>query len=185
MELLTKDFLQSEAVKELIQFRCPRFKELPNIGLYMDQVLIIITDTLAVFAATEEEKVITSAMINNYVKQKVVSAPVNKRYNSKHLAYLIVVCIFKKIFSISEICDLISIQISTYSVEEAYDYFCKELENALYYTFEQREKALPDIATKRTLETELIRSAVLSFANKVYIQKLVAYEKEFIMKSEE
>ncbi|MFQ7058586.1 MAG: DUF1836 domain-containing protein [Turicibacter sanguinis] len=44
-------------------------------------------------------------MLNNYVKQKVVSPPLNRRYNEKHLAYLIVVCLLKQVYSLTEICD--------------------------------------------------------------------------------
>ena len=46
-----------------------------------------------------EEKLLTPTMLNNYVKQKVVYPPKDKRYNEKHLAYLIVVCTLKQVFT--------------------------------------------------------------------------------------
>lgn len=173
------DFRQSDLAKKIIDFHCPRFNELPNIDLYMDQVLNIITDTLSVFYVSENDKVLTASMVNNYVKQKVVSPPKNKKYSKHHVAYLFVVCILKQVFSIPEICNLIRIQINTYPIDQAYDYFCNELENALKAAFTTRNFELPNIAMEITPQTEIVRSGVLSFANKIYIQKFLQFcEKE-------
>ena len=69
----------------------PRWDDLPDIELYMDQVVSILEKNLSVFS--NGEKLITPSMINNYVKQKIVKPPVKKRYDKMHLAYLFVVCI--------------------------------------------------------------------------------------------
>ena len=110
-------------------------------------------------------------MINNYVKQGIVSPSKNKKYTPHHLMYLIVVCVFKKMLSIPEICSLIRIQIESYPIETAYDYFCIELENALKSTFLQQQTSMPTITSRETAQTRLLRSTVLAFANKLYIQK--------------
>ena len=78
-------------------------------------------------------------MLNNYVKQKVVSPPVGRRYTEKHLAYLIVVCLFKQVYSLTEVCEMIKIQMNLYPTKEAYDFFCVELEKALQFVFINRE----------------------------------------------
>lgn len=169
------DFKQSDLVQKIINFHCPRFNELPNIDLYMDQVLNIITDTLSVFYVSKNDKMLTASMVNNYVKQKVVSPPKNKKYSRNHVAYLFVVCILKQIFSIPEICNLIRIQINTYPIDQAYDYFCSDLESALKAAFTDRSFDLPNTPAEITPETEIIRSGVLSFANKIYIQKYLQF----------
>lgn len=158
-------------VKAILDFHCPRFNELPHVSLYKDQVIIYIEDVLRVININCEDKLLTPTMLNNYVKQKVVSPPKDKKYNEKHLAYLIVVCILKQVYSLSEICELINSQIGTCPIEEAYDYFCVELENSLNSVFTKKGFAEPSSAIKITDQTELVRSTAISFSNKIFIQK--------------
>ncbi len=166
-------FLQSSYAREIMEFHCPRYDELPGIDLYMDQVLCVIEEALSAFSLGE--KVLTSSMVNNYVKQKIVSPPVNKKYSRKHLAYLMVVCILKKVFSISEICRMITIQMENHPLESTYDLFCQETEQALRMAF--TGEAMAEIEEKKE-ERELLRSAVLSFAQKVWAQKYLEYRLE-------
>lgn len=51
--------------------KLPAWDELPTLELYMDQVVIILNDYLGMYAAGED-KTVTQAMINNYVKQKLI-----------------------------------------------------------------------------------------------------------------
>ena len=57
---------------DILNFHCPRWHEFPDIDLYMDQLVTILEKNLIVFEQIWGEKIITSTMINNYVKQKVV-----------------------------------------------------------------------------------------------------------------
>lgn len=155
--------------EDILNFHCPRWNELPDIDLYMDQLVSILEKNLAVFEEIWGEKIITSMMINNYVKQKVVEPPVKKRYNRGHLAYFFVVCIMKRILSISEICDLIAYLISIYSIDQAYNLFCDELENAIKEVFSPDTKENTQIKEPEH-ELIILKSAALAFANKMYFQ---------------
>lgn len=157
--------------KEILEFHCPRFNELPNVPLYKDQVILYIVDALKAININSEEKLLTPTMLNNYVKQKVVYPPKDKRYNENHIAYLIIVCILKHVYSLTEICQLIKIQIGTCPIENAYDYFCIELETALKAVFTTRDFSEPSSTIKVTSEGEIAKSAASSFAHKIYIQK--------------
>lgn len=168
-------FYQSALAREMCAFHCPRWHELPALDLYMDQVLTILQQTLAPLACSQDETLVTRAMINNYVKQQIVSPPVKKLYTRKHVAYLIVVCLLKRVLNLHELCDLIAIQIDTYPIEQAYDYFCQELENALATVFGRRDEPLPNIASEITLQTDIVRSTVLAFAHTLFLQKLLAF----------
>lgn len=163
--------IKDEDIKEILDFHCPRFSELPHVSLYKDQVITYIEDALNVINLNSTEKLLTPTMLNNYVKQKVVSPPKDKRYNEKHLAYLIVVCILKQAYSLHEVCRLINIQIETCEIEQAYDYFCTELEKCLKAVFSTRDFSEPSSATKNTYESELLRSTVMSVCHKIFIQK--------------
>lgn len=163
--------------QEMIDFHCPRFSELPKVELYKEQVITYIEDVLRVININNE-KMLTATMINNYVKQKVVSPPKDKKYNEKHLAYLIVVCILKQVFSLNEICELINKQIDTCPIEGAYDLFCVELEKAVSAVFTSRDFSEPVEKSKFGIESEIIRSGVMSVANKLYIQRYLRGIKE-------
>ncbi|MCR1951125.1 DUF1836 domain-containing protein [Clostridium sp. DSM 100503] len=162
--------------RNILEFHCPRFNELPKVSLYKDQVIVYIEDVLKEININNEEKLLTPTMLNNYVKQKVVYPPKDKRYDEKHLAYLIVVCTLKQVFTLQEICYLIRKQIDTCPIEEAYDFFCVELEKALKSVFTTRDFSEPSSARKVTIESEIVRSMVMAFANKIYIQKYIKHE---------
>jgi len=69
---------------QISSFLFPRWNELPEVDLYMDQVVGYLSQKLSVFYDTEDEdsgKMITATMINNYVKQRIIAAPVKKRYD--------------------------------------------------------------------------------------------------------
>ena len=84
---------QSDWVKPIVDFHCPRFQELPNIELYMDQVISLADKYLSVFTDTDGDRTITSTMVNNYVKQKVLAAPTNKKYSREQVACLFFICV--------------------------------------------------------------------------------------------
>jgi len=166
--------------KEILGFHCPRFNELPTIPLYKDQVISYVEEVLKPLNLNPNEKLLTPTMLNNYVKQRVVTPPVGRRYTERHLAYLIVVCLFKQVYSLTEICEMIQIQRDLYSTEQAYNYFCVELEKALQFVFSARESIEPNSATTVTFETEVLRSAVMSVAHKLFIQKYLQDKKEIV-----
>ncbi|MDE5545864.1 MAG: DUF1836 domain-containing protein, partial [Anaeroplasmataceae bacterium] len=62
---------------ELSKFSYKDYKDLPDIDLYMDQVVTFLDKQLAIFQTSSLDKQITSSMINNYVKGEVVSAPIS------------------------------------------------------------------------------------------------------------
>lgn len=105
----------------------PRWEELPQIDLYIDQVVTLLNQWLY-FIPTSDEHLITKSMINNYVKHGLVEAPKKKKYTTKHLAYLIVVCIFKQIYSMNEITQMIRLQVHAYPIDLAYNYYIEDLE---------------------------------------------------------
>lgn len=75
------------------------WKELPDINLYMDQVIGLLSEKLSFFAE-EEDKLLTKSMINNYVKSGLISHPEKKKYNKDQLAQLVVISMLKQVLSI-------------------------------------------------------------------------------------
>lgn len=159
--------------KDFLDIHFPRFEELPRIELYLDQVIGILNDTLAPFFEYGEDKIITGAMVNNYVKHKVIEAPVKKRYNQTHLCCLFIICILKKVFSMTEISELFEMHGYTEQIEKNYNHFCQELEWALTMKFADYEVVEELRKTDGRSELDMERSMALAVANKLYVQKII------------
>lgn len=156
---------------EVLNFHIPRWEELPNIDLYLDQVVTLLEDyikNLVPLKDNKEDKVITKTMINNYVKHGVLKPPVNKKYNRTHIARLIVICILKQVYSISDINSLIKLALETSGIEISYNKFCIIIEKSIYSTFTKRDFVYDEEMTE---ERYILKNVVQSFANKLYVQK--------------
>ncbi|MBQ5325616.1 MAG: DUF1836 domain-containing protein [Oscillospiraceae bacterium] len=160
-------------LEKISNFRMPRYNELPNMGLYIDQVLSYIEDFFAPLELDTVEKPLTSSMVNNYVKKGVVPATIKKRYYREHIAYLVIVSLAKQVFTIDEIVRMIKIQKSVYDIETAYNYICVELEKIIMAVF--NEQPLPQ-DTSRTLKPQryFVRNTLISVVYKIHTQKLMA-----------
>ena len=164
-----KKFIIDEDIEK---FHLPRWKEIPEIDLYIDQVVSLLENYLANYIANDNEKgehIITKTMINNYVKHGVVKSPVNKKYSREHIAYLFVIFVLKQIYSMEEIKKLISLAIETSPIDQAYNRFCSELEKAIKMTFTGESYINND---RLSQEQYILRNVVQSFANKLYVQKV-------------
>lgn len=149
-------------------FHCPRYQELPDIPLYMDQVLLVLESALCLFA-DEKERIVTPAMINNYVKQKFINAPEKKKYNRQHLAVLIMVSLLKKVFSMNEISGMIRMLIDAYGLEAAYDRFCDQLEKALRQAFGTGPEPL-HISPEGIAAELALNASIVTFVSKLLTQ---------------
>lgn len=123
-----KKFL--EYAKKISRQHIPTWNELPEVDLYMDQVIIYIESHMKDFVS-KNTKFITKSMVNNYVKQNIMPAPVNKKYSKTHLAYLIMICILKQILPLPDVKKLINKKISKSSIEDTFDTFCKSYNKAV------------------------------------------------------
>lgn len=150
-------------------FHIPRWEELPNIDLYLDQTVTILETYLNPYIGNEEETIITKTMINNYVKHEVLEAPEKKKYNKQHIATLFVICLLKQIYSIRDIKLFIeeALRVAP-SKKIAYNTFCNSLEKAIQATFEGKEYVDDDAMTE---ELFLLKNVLLSFSNKLYVEK--------------
>lgn len=156
----------SDIKVDVTKFHIPKWNELPNIDLYMDQVLNYIENSLKDYIKSDE-KFLTKTMINNYVKHGILQPPINKKYNKLHIAELFAICILKQVYSISEIKELISLALKTNSAENSYNKFCDYLTDSLISTFNGTEYSN---SSNYTPEQYLLKNVVQSFVNKLYAQ---------------
>lgn len=77
--------------------------EIPNIDLYMDQVIQLFENKFADSKRNDEEKVLTKTMINNYAKGKLIFPIKNKKYSKEHLILMSLIYQLKGALSINDI----------------------------------------------------------------------------------
>jgi hypothetical protein len=93
-------------LKAASSFELPSYKELPTVPLYMEQVIDYINETLKPLKITDKD-MLTSFMVNNYVKADILKEPTKKKYTNDHLGYLLAITTLKRVLSMSEISMLI------------------------------------------------------------------------------
>lgn len=77
----------------------PQWEELPDIELYMDQVVNLGNRYLETITGNK----ITASMVNSYVKKSLIPRPDRKKYSQKHLVSLFIVTILKQAYSLDDI----------------------------------------------------------------------------------
>ena len=130
------------------------WERLPEIYLYMDQVLTFMNKQLRLYARDDSETLLTSSMINNYVKVGVLPRPEQKKYSREHLAILLVICMLKQVLSIQDITSLIRTLLRDASQCEMYNRFCEAQSTAMQEVCNRVEKTAPKG------EAELTRLAI-------------------------
>ena len=143
----------------------PSWEELPEFELYMDQVIVLLGQYLKIYAIdSEDDKFITASMINNYVKLKIMPAPVKKKYNKIHLAYLIIICSLKQTLSMAIIQKIIPFDLEEDEVINIYKNFAVNQKKVLKFTVEQVDTIARPIAKESEDNPSRIHDLVLQLA---------------------
>ncbi|MEG3245908.1 DUF1836 domain-containing protein [Streptococcus suis] len=106
----------------------PYWHELPDLDLYLDQVLLYVNQTTT-SSELLEQKSLTASMINNYVKHKQIEKPVKKKYQKQQVARLIALTILKNVFSIQEISQTLNLLLQSSNSETLYNHFVDCMRN--------------------------------------------------------
>ena len=162
--------IKKEIATSMQSFSLPRYDELPPVGFFLEQTVEYINQILAPLHGIQ----ITSSMVRNYVKQGLISNPIKKKYNTDQIAYLIAITILKQVIPLEELSRLFSQQKKTYKSKIAYNYFCDELENVLFYHLGIKEK-LDTVGITSSLEKDILRSAIIAVSNMIYINTCFTY----------
>ena len=97
------DRILDSILDSLSKMEYVKSSEIPNIDLYMDQVLTFMNSHLGDTKRFESDKVMTKTMINNYAKNHLLPAPEKKKYTKEHIMVLMFIYYFKNILSIGDI----------------------------------------------------------------------------------
>ena len=159
--------------EEMGRIDLPQWELLPDIGLYMDQVVTLMDRT---FSPALPKGEMTKSMVNNYVKVGLIPRPVGKKYDREHLAMLLMICVLKQVLPVKDVALLTSREMENKSVQENYDRFCAELSSALNSAADQ----MPE-----ELDEEHLAETAMSFALLSYAFGLSARRMTEVMRSRE
>lgn len=116
-------------LKQLLEQERPViWDELPDLALYMDQIISYMPRQLINLQGEEQ---VTSAMVNNYIKDGLVPRAEGKRYGKTHLGYLTAVCAMKKVLSVKDMRTMLDFVPEGKSPESIYNYFVRAIDTAL------------------------------------------------------
>lgn len=159
-----KETIKQQMAEAIRDFSMPRYHELPNEGLYLEQTTQYINRTLAPLGCMQ----LTSSMISNYVKKGIIASPIKKLYYAEQIAYLFYIAIAKNVLSLEHIQFLRQMQEKSYPKEIAYDYLCDELENVLFYVFGLKD-SIEDIGRTKSDEKVLFREVIIAASNSIHL----------------
>ena len=164
--------MKQALTQSMADFHLPRYGQLPDMGLYLEQTTKYINHCLIPLGCLE----ITSSMIRNYVKMGLVRKPTQKLYYVDQIAHLMSIAILKNVLPLEYVGELFAMQEKVYSDQVAYDYLCMELENVLNWRFGVTDR-IDNIGTSSSREKEMLRSAVTSVSHMIYLNACFAYLK--------
>ncbi len=118
----------SDFINKLDNYKLPEYNELPQIPLYMEQVVSYIIESLEPLYS-ENDQVLTPFMVNNYVKAKIITPPKHKKYSKEHISSLMSISLLKNVVSMRDIATIEEVEKRCEnSKDKVYEYF-KTLQN--------------------------------------------------------
>ena len=166
----------------LNNYRLPTWEQIPDLGLYMEQVIVLLRQYLDYLPPElKEEEAITAAAINNYVRTKIMPEPVKKRYYRNHIAYLLVICTLKQGLSIALISKILPPGLSEPELRELYTrYAARHALSAAFFVEQVRGVAGPildhsdeNAFSIRRTEELIISSAIIGGFSRLLAEKLM------------
>ena len=173
----------------LNEYRLPAWNEIPDIGLYMEQVTALLKEYLDYLPPElKEEQFITASTINNYVRKKIMPEPIKKKYYRSHIAYLIIICTLKHCLSIRTLQTMIPVDLSYAELEKVYTSYANRHRLACAYFVKQVKSAAagildhePDSELSTDSTEELITAAaVISGFSRLLAEKLLLLDNRTI-----
>lgn len=186
-ELIAHKLLRWE--KAVAGYSLPSWENIPDIGLYMDQVIVLLSQYLGLISPSVEktdgdgeasdEKIFSASAINNYVRLKIMPAPVKRKYYRAHIAYLIIIFTLKHAVSINFLKEMLPNELSEDGVRELYsDYIAKHHAATMLFTSIVRECATdvlnPEKDGENLVSSFVIQEALIAGFSRVLTEKLVS-----------
>ena len=150
--------------KALSAFELPSYQEIPDVGLYLEQVAKYLNSYFTAFP----EMQVTTSMISNYAKQKLIRRASRKTYDRNQIALLMVIVLAKNALSIENIKRCIETWQDEETVKENYTFFTASVLQELRYIHSEQPVESPSSLTD---ENQVLRHIAAACARKMYLEK--------------
>ena len=155
--LLSKAYNQSRLEPE----------QIPDLDLYIDQILMLFEDKLGDTRRREKDKILTKSMVNNYSKEKMIRPMKGKKYSREQILQILMICSLKNLLSIGDIKSVMSILMEEeVDADGLTEIFMKNRTNQLKVkeSIDQVVSRLKDNYTEE-MDTVALVSLILSLAD--------------------
>lgn len=167
--------------KFITDYHLPEWNSIPDFGLYMDQVIVLLEHYLSFIPtpAGVKEHIVTSATINNYVRLKIMPAPVKRKYHRVHIAYLVMILTMKQSLSISDVQKVIPpMDSSEDEVLSVYEDYSEKFRRLALFFNQQVQSAAEGVrsteqSSDNAVELLVIESALIAGFSKILAEKLI------------
>ena len=166
--------------KFITDYHLPEWDSIPNFGLYMDQVIVLLEQYLSFIPSPvgTKEHFVTSSTINNYVRLKIMPAPVKRKYHRVHIAYLIMILTMKQSLSISDVQKVIPPNSSEEEVRAVYENYSEKFRRLALFFNQQGQSGAEGIhaseqSSDNAVELLVIESALIAGFSKILAEKLI------------
>jgi hypothetical protein len=157
------------------QYSLPTWEDLPDMELYMDQVISLVNRYLDLIPKDETNPVITASAVNNYVRLRVMPAPERKRYSRRHLACIIMICVLKQSLTLAEIQRVLPPDMTEENIRQAYNDFVGKMRTTTELFIDQVQEVADQVLTPENdygCENLVLHGAVSSVLYKLLTVKL-------------
>lgn len=163
----------------LNNYKLPAWKEIPDIGLYMDQVIALLGQYLDFIPIEDaKDKPVTPTTINNYVRLKVMPAPEKRKYYRVHIAFLIMIFTLKQGISLNGLQQLLPSTADEEETRTFYTSYVARLQEVGNFYTAQTRAAVQDILDPQSsdegaIENVIIQSILQSGFSRIMAEKLL------------
>lgn len=168
----------------ITNYHLPEWDAIPDFGLYMDQVIVLLEGYLSFIPTgsagkdSKDQQIVTSSTINNYVRLRIMPAPVKRKYFRVHIAYLIMILTMKQSISISDVQKIIPADIPEEEVRATYQEYSEKFRHIALFFNQQVQDAAEDIRTpdqpgEAAVSRLVIESALIAGFSKILAEKLI------------
>ena len=126
-----KEFIE-EVANRIRSLDYIKIDDIPEIDLYMDQVIKFMDDHFASLKRYEGDKMLTKAMINNYTKNRLLPPPEKKKYGQDHMLILIFIYYVKNVLSIKDINSILTPLTENFFEEKDRDVLLRDIYNEVF-----------------------------------------------------
>ena len=149
---------------------------MPDIELYMDQVVTFLDRHLGIYKLKDEDKIVTPSMINNYTKDRVIPRAESKKYSREHIALILMVISLKKVLSMPDLTNLLKgFEINKdEKIEEFYNKFLQYQKQAISKSTKEVENFLEKSAIEEDSGGKTLKDLALELSVQSHINGILA-----------